>query len=400
MRIAYVTADHGIPVFGNKGASIHIQELVNAFSALGHDVTVLASRIGERSEAIRAPVVKVRCGPDARGRDTLPGETKALANERYRLAVGGAMQQAILRHHAAEPFDCLYERYSLWSTAGVRAGRSLGIPCLVEVNAPLLLEQRRYRELVLEDEAASVEAEVFSSADALIAVSEQVREYARARCDSIKRAVVVPNGVDPYRFRPQVEPARVAGVGEDAFVVGFVGSLKAWHDHEALLDAFAVLASRDPRFHLLIVGDGPTRDWIEGYVRGARLQGRVTVTGWVSYEELPALLTRADVAVAPYGRLEEFYFSPLKLFEYMAAGRPIVASAIGQVRDVIVDGTTGLLVEPGDVDGLVRAVERLFRDPRLRYSLGEEAVRSAQEYTWEKNAARTVEIAGSLLEAA
>ncbi len=400
MRIAYVTADHGIPVFGAKGASIHIQELTNAFVALDHDVTVLASRIGERGNTVRAPVVKVRSLIDEREQTELSGGGKALAKERYRLSVGRAMEEAITEHHRVAHFDCIYERYSLWSAAGVRAAKQIGVPCIVEVNAPLLLEQQRYRDLVLAVEAEAIEREVFTCADMLLTVSEQIRDYAVSNGADLERAVVVPNGVDPVRFHPDVPSEKIDGIGRDAFVVGFVGSLKAWHDHESLLDAFAIVARENPRFHLLIVGDGPTRNWIEGYIRGAGLDGRVTITGWVPYERLPGLLQAMDVAVAPYGQLQGFYFSPLKLFEYMAVGRPIVASAIGQVCEVIEDGRNGLLVTPGDVGELADKLLCLYEDSEFRQSLGRGAARSALEYTWEKNASLTAEIAGRLLEAA
>ena len=135
-----------------------------------------------------------------------------------------------------------------------------------------------------------------------------------------------------------------------------------------LLEVFRTLLDHSLAYHLLLVGDGPLRSWTEGYIQGARLAEKVTITGWVPYDRLPRLIQRMDVAVAPYPFLENFYFSPLKLFEYMAVGKPVVASRIGQIQEVIQDAETGLLVRPGDPGDLVEkmsgyAILRDFAKP-------------------------------------
>ena len=115
---------------------------------------------------------------------------------------------------------------------------------------------------------------------------------------------------------------------------------------------------------------------------------------------MPSLVRGFDIAVAPYPPLDDFYFSPLKLYEYLAAGRAVVASAIGQVEQAIDDGRTGLLVPAGDPSGLANALERLCRDAPLRRSLGQAAFAAAQGFTWDANARRVVEIAQALKQAA
>jgi glycosyltransferase involved in cell wall biosynthesis len=401
MKVAYVTADHGIPVFGDKGSSVHVRELVNAIAGLGHEVTVLTGRAGQRGHSLRADVVNVTAPMGTmESLEASSDETAArLAKERRYLEMGDAVLAELLALNAEEPFDFVYERYSLWSAASVRAARQLKIPCVVEVNAPLLIEQRGYRQIVLEEAAESIEAEVFGTAHALVAVSDEVKAYAVSKGAEPSRTFVVPNGVDITRFRPEVAAASLDALG-DGFVVGFVGSLKPWHGIEHLLDAFSLLHGEAEDYHLLIVGDGPLRPWIEGYLRGARLTGAATMIGWAQYERLPGLLKRMDVAVAPYPPLDGFYFSPLKLYEYLAMGRPVVASAIGQLCDVIEDGATGLLTKPGDPDDIAAKIARLRRDPGLRDSLGRAAVGCARGCTWDGNARRVLDLAGSLLKAA
>jgi glycosyltransferase involved in cell wall biosynthesis len=274
------------------------------------------------------------------------------------------LERTIVDHHRRAGFDFLYERYSLFSAAGVRAARALGIPCIVEVNAPLLLEQQAYRALECAEEAAAIECEVFAGADALVAVSDQMRRYAVSKGAAPERAFVVPNGVDISRFRPDVEPLPL-DLPADTFVVGFVGSLKGWHDINGLLEAFRLLVGSADDCHLLIVGDGPLRGWIEGYTRGARLDGRVSITGWKSYESLPRLLTAVDVAGAPYRPQEEFYFSPLKLYEYLASGRR---------------------------QDLAAKLRTLHDDSELRARLGQAAAAAARNHTWESKAQRILEL--------
>ena len=393
MRIAYVTADHGVPVFGRKGASIHVQEMVHAYVGLGHEVTVFTGRKGGSEEGFEASLVKVKPSIiDPEGAFDAHPRAKLLAKENRSIEIGDLVEAALLEEHEKNPFDFIYERYSLWSAAGVRAAAKLGIPCFMEVNAPLLLEQEKYRDLIQGEQAAAIEREVFEGADAIAAVSEKVKEYAIEKGARPEACHVVPNGVDLERFHPDVEPAGDLGIPDDAFVIGFVGSLKAWHGLEPLLDGFRELPPED-NYHLLIVGEGPLRRWVEGYVRGARLDGRVTVSGWVEYVDIPRYVRRFDVAAAPYHAIDDFYFSPLKLFEYLAVGRPVVASAIGQMTDVIEHGRTGLLATPDDPADFAAKVAEIRGDESLRRRISEAAAVEGSKRTWTHNASKMVELA-------
>ena len=389
MKIVFVSADRGIPIFGNKGASIHIQELVSALAALGHQLTILTVRQGAPPCSLIADVIEVRA-------DFSPSNEKGvLAEEQYSIRNSSAMFERLLALHRKEPFDLIYERYSLWSAAGVRAAHELQIPCAVEVNAPLLEEQRRYREIALIAEAQRIEREVFERADLLLPVSEQVKDYVLAKGADPARTCVVPNGVNPQKFHPVVVAEPLPEMNSN-FVIGFAGSFKAWHGLDILLEAFKRLQNRSSSYHLLLAGDGPLRGWMEGYLQGAGLQGKVTMTGWVPHERLPGLIQRMDVAVAPYPFLENFYFSPLKLFEYMAIGKPIVASRMGQIQEVIQDGVTGLLARPSDIEDLVEKIEQCRRDPELRTTLRSAASQRALQYTWERTAHQILMLAEPL----
>src|SRR6266702_784702 len=204
---------------------------------------------------------------------------------------------------------------------------------------------------------------------------------------------VVPNGVSPRRFSPGLAPAlpRLAG----AFTVGFVGTLKPWHGLSILVEAFAQLRRRHPQTRLLIVGDGPERDRLVADLAAAGLTEAVHLAGAVDASAVPGWLASMDVGVAPYPPLAHFYFSPLRVYEYMAAGLPVVASRIGQLKSLIEEGRNGLLVTTGDAAGLAAALERLHSDPKLRARLGQAARTTVlKQYTWDAVAQRVLRLAG------
>ncbi len=357
MRIAYVCADPGVPVFGCKGASVHVQEVIRALVRRGMHVELFATRIGGEVPSGLEEVPIHMLPPIPRG--------DRVARERAALAANEGLWAALER---AGPFDLIYERYSLWSFAGMEHARSVGVPGLLEVNAPLIEEHSLHRGLVHRAEAEQVAARVFGAATALLAVSDGVAAYLERHPAARGRVHVVPNGVDPDRFHPGLAPAYPKPPG--VFTVGFVGTLKPWHGLDILIQAFDLLHRRYPATRLLIVGGGPEQGRLMARLAARGLREAACLTGMVAPDEVPGWLASMDVAVAPYPNLERFYFSPLKVYEYMAAGVPVVASRIGQLADLIENGVNGILCPPGDPAALAIALEWLRWDADLRARLG------------------------------
>src|SRR3989449_8283203 len=373
MKVLYICADAGIPLDGTKGASVHVRQTIAALTRRGVDVTVLALRPGVpgpiAGRVISAGALIGRLQGRAGGR--VAAQATALAS---------APDLDVQVPFSPGDVDVIYERYSLWSLAGAVLAERLAAPLVLEVNAPLVEEQSRYRQLDLRGVAVEIERFLARRADALLCVSSTLRDrFARLR-GSREGVHLFPNAVDLERFQEAVTSPQGAGARKAGdTVIMFTGSFKPWHGVKDLLQAFALLLNDQRRTRLVLVGGGPERESLMRCAVELRIEANVTFTGAVSPEEGPALVALADIAVASYIPLNDFYFSPLKLGEYLAAGLPVVATACGDLDPLLRDGVSSLRVPPGNVPALARALGRLTGDPELRRRLGRAGRRVAEE---------------------
>ena len=426
MKIAYICADPGVPVLGNKGASIHVREFTDALVELGHEVRIYsaagtakgASNVGQNTTRATLTILA-------------PSEGSKVAAKLFVTALSRLGWQhdqthlhSEMRHLLADPEfvtaalpslrdfapDLLIARHTIFSMAGLELARAVGCPCALEVNAPLIEERRRYWGLTLEREAEQAECAVFAGVDLLIAVSEGVRAYLLRYGASSERIVLLPNGVNLTRFHPEVDGSalrRRYGL-EEQLVLGFAGSLKPWHGVDMLLQAFArvratLAQSRLGRkgeeggktvLHLLIIGEGPQREQLVQLSHELGISQAVTFTGPMPHTEIPAHLAALDIAVAPYLPIDGFYFSPLKVMEYMAMGRATIAPMLGQIPSLLQgsDGPCGLLYSPDDQSHLAAALLRLISDEGLRRTLGVRAAEQARHRSsWQMIARHIIE---------
>ncbi|WP_315160638.1 glycosyltransferase family 4 protein [Corynebacterium durum] len=354
MHIAYVCLDPGIPVFGTKGASVHIQEVVREYRRRGHDVTVYATRRGSDVPDDLAELRIVDVPITTRDEEE---------RERAQQAASASVSDMV----RAGGYDLVYERYSLFSTVIAECG----VPGILEVNAPLIDEQRTHRVLVDEQAADAALQEQVQAALATICVSDPVRDWVIARTEGT-RVFTVPNGVNVHRITPQPE-------SPGAPVVTFVGTLKPWHGVDVLLRARAQ-AHKD--WQLRIIGDGPMRAELDDLARSLGID--VDFRGAVAPDAIPQHMAGTAIGVAPYPAMDtdsDQYFSPLKVYEYMAAGLPVVASRVGQLPEIM--GESAYLVPPSDPEALAEALDALVANPVERAQVGSDNRRQAErEHSW------------------
>jgi glycosyltransferase involved in cell wall biosynthesis len=400
LKILYLCADSGIPYWGSKGGSIHMREIVSCFAGKNCQVTVIAKNASEISaESINYSTFDL---PEATEDRILPTLDQLFDEERVLREFEDFHRNPEIEkllekiYNSDRSFDIIYERYSLFNIAGLRFSRRNNIPYILEVNAPLIKEASKYRHLALSNISAAVEKSLLDNSDHIIAVSNEIRDFILGKSPNAPVSVV-PNGVRIDHFSSAGEPLN-DNMGNDIFTVGFLGSLKPWHGVEILIDSFARISGESDDCHLLIIGDNKKLD--EKLVKRCESLGikdKATFTGALDYDDVPGKLQLADVLVAPYPRIDGFYFSSLKVFEYMAAGKAIVASSIGQLSRILTHEKTALLVPPGDAAALGKALIRLKNDPGLRKRLGEWAqIEARRRHTWSQRADTILEIAGKL----
>jgi len=297
--------------------------------------------------------------------------------------------------------DLIYQRYARFSWAGVVAAIKTNRPLFLEYNGSEVWVGKHWDRVGKLDLLERYEQLNLKAATRIFVVSEVERRNLENRGVNSDKIIMNPNAVDISSFHPNVggnEVRRKLGFINDV-VVGFVGTFGPWHGVLVLAEAIKTLTTDLP-IKFLLVGSGSLHAEVQQMLVDEMKAGRVVFTGPVGHNEVPALLDACDILVSPHVPLadgSEFFGSPTKLFEYMAMGKGIVASRLGQIADVLSD-ETALLVAPANVQALAAAIRRLVGSPELRKSLGAKAREVAVErHTWKHNAQRVLDAYKSVL---
>lgn len=367
---------------------IHIAEMIQAFRDLGHTVDLVALVNNKHQD---------RPEPNATW-PQLPFWKRWVAKvplwlyELMQIAYNLVGYYRIARMIKTKRADLIYERYSLNTFCGILASRRYKIPLLLEVNAPLYQEQNALGQLKFKSLARRTERWICSNSSKTIVVSTVMKEILMREGVPADKLVVMTNGIDPAKFSPTVDGTTIRekyGLNSE-IVIGFVGWFRKWHGLEMLLKVFHQVRL-DKFARLLLVGEGPAYPDLVQYVSTHHLEEQVIFTGPVARADIARYIAAMDITIQPSA---PEYACPMKIIEYMAMGKCIVAPAQPNIQEILVDGETGHLFQPGNEASFREALQGLLTDSRTRNALGAQANRSVLDrgYLWHENAKRAVNL--------
>ncbi len=373
---------------GKGVEGVHIDGIVESFRKMGHRVSVfspgdrLANARGMQS-CSREPV-----GPLLFLFDLLSRSAPEAFFEIAEMVHSSVSLRRLRRGYGRNSFDVIFERYAIFGTVGMHLSQLWGIPLLLEVNYTSLSDLVRPRSRLFKGRARSTDHRLFHAAECLFPVSTYLRDHLVSEfCVPEGKIMVLPNAADPNVFHPGILPAGSASGRAMAWkTVGFVGGFYPWHGLALLLDAFVSLSMEIGNLRLVLVGDGPERSNVERRIAAEGLSDRVVFPGRIPHEDLAPWISMFDIGVMPNSNE---YGSPMKIFEYMAMGKPVVAADYGPLRDGIDHGVEGFLFPPGNATVLREYLKTLLTDDALCAKMSAAAqARVLDRHTWMGNSQR------------
>jgi len=414
LNIAHLYQESNIRFFEPHATQLHIYHTIRGLQRTGHEVTLLALQgrhilctqdlqVFQSDKLLASHYGRLGLSGTALFKGFESGARRLQSElhlpylalfDSYRMAEAGAIN--------LKGFDLIHERFNLLALGGAWASKKLGIPFVLEVNADLL-EQRKFKGLpergLRRLFALWATRMCFNAAAKIICISVGLKDHLSRKWNvEDSKLTVLPCAADVDAFGRDHNPEIVRrGLGLTTEpVVMWVGGYYPWHDLDLLFRSFTLVLQRHPNAKLILVGDGPIRQSIAQKIQKNGLQQSVIMTGAIAHADVPEMLSIADIAVVPSAPVPANRGgtgTPLKLFEYMAAAKPIVATALNEAAEVIQDGRNGLLVEAGDVNRFAEAILTLLNDPVERVRLGQNARQQAvEQYSWEEYTRRLEEI--------
>ncbi|CAN2048983.1 Glycosyltransferase WbuB [Candidatus Magnetomoraceae bacterium gMMP-1] len=369
---------------GHGAEGIHIASMVNAFRNIGHEVKVF-SLIGSD------PYNRKK---RAKFWEIISNLTPKIIYEIMAIGYNFIGYQKIRNLIKEFCPDIVYERYATHCFSCALACKQAGIPHLLEINSPLSYEQIEFqgeKRLLSNFFVKKTESWICSNSTVTLAVSSPLKKYLIENLGvPEKKVVVLPNGVDLNLFVNYLKKYNIREKYnlQNKIVIGFTGEFKPWHGIDDLLHVFKEIANNN--FRLLLIGDGPIEKDLRILVQKLNLDKMVIFTGRIQHSKIVAFVEAMDIAVSPKAT---FYASPMKLLEYMALSKPIIAPKMENIEDLICNREEGLLFEPNNNASLKATLIELINDKELRKVLGKKARKKVElHHTWEKNAIKILNL--------
>ncbi len=385
MNILYVHRTQGRAV-----EAVHIMGMVKAFEKLGHSVIII-SPPGVSLKANFSELSNAGKNFSGKALKWIGKHLPEVFFEAAEIALNIPVYIKIRKVIQRKKIDFIYERYALNTFAGLKISKKYGIPLIIEVNDATFVE--RVRRLVFRGIAQKTENQIFKNAHAIVTISSYFREKIIERGFKPDKIFVLTNAIDEAEFSGRGlkrDTIREKYAVKDRVVIGYTGAFVYWHRVDMLLEAFRVLMGKYPNIQLFLVGKGFGFDKIKSLIIEYGLEGIVTLPGYISHKDIPEYISAMDICVIPDSN---YYGSPMKLFEYMAMGKAVIAPRLKPLEDVIVNGASGYLFEKGNVDSLVQALSGLIENSSIRDKIGRTAKDLVfKEHTWAENARKVINI--------
>lgn len=373
---------------GEEPESVHILGIVSALRQLGCDVDIVGP----------SPVRRTTTGPSRLGRikNKMPRMGVELAQLLYNLKSIWDLARAA----KAARYDFIYERHALFNFAGSIVSRLYGLPLVLEVNTPYAQAWAKYYGLVLRRLATALENTVMRRADHVFTVTDAQRVILEQLGVQAARISVTHNAINPEEFDPRTHSpdALRRELGLHGIVAGFVGTMNRWQGIQGYLDVVRRVVRANENVSFLFVGTGEGRTQLVASLEAEGLADKVAFAGRQPHATIPRFLAAMDIGLLLDSNV---YGSPMKIFEYWAMGKAVIAPQVPPVLEIMRDGQTGLLIAPGDSAAMADHILRLAADSELRERLSDAGRRRVlAEHTWERNASRIVDAAMALCNAA
>lgn len=377
----------------SAGAATKARELLRAIENLGH-TTYLEWRTPQPDGHVTVT---------EKLKESLKPQLQKYLHEPKKLALNLRYLAQEYRIIKKQNPDLLFVRLELYNFSNALLSRWLGVPLVVEADCPVTYEHKNFygsNFKHLGNLSLKIELEVLRQARAIIAISNILKNYYVELGVKAEKIHVIPNGADPEKFRPREKPVDIVEkyALQGKVVIGWIGALVGWSGIENLISMALHVLERCPNVAFMMVGSGANMEFFRKKLHIKNYAARVILTGTVPHEEVPHYLACMDIVLAPYPQLPFWYPSSLKIFEYMAAGKAVIAGNVGQVGEVIKDGDNGLLFDP-DRDGeLLQKTMALLENEALRKHIGARARQEVlAKYSWHQHARRIVEVFTEIL---
>jgi glycosyltransferase involved in cell wall biosynthesis len=384
LEIAYLAI---IDIAAEGAENRHVFEMCENWNRLGYKVTVFVPNTkGVPSERVGVQIVKMQT-------------FRLKASFLLSFLFSFMSIFYLMRRFSRKGIDIVYTRQSMFEFIPVFFMKQLGVRYVAEVNGIDSEQKRLYGmakwKIYLSEWLHTL---CYCLADSIVTVTDEIRDYLAERYPKTKgKTFVLSNGanVDISIPIPKEDACRRLGLSSSCTYLVFVGSLKKWHGVENAILLLERLVRNGDKVRLLVIGDGPEKEYLENVTKTKGLEECVNFVGKVQYRRVPLYIATASACLALFDneRNDRTGLSPLKIFEYMSCAKPVVTTDVGNLRRIIERHECGIIVKPGDIDGMAEAVMRLIRDPELAKELGDNGRAAATSYyNWGMISEKVLEI--------